>query len=73
MTCCLMEGKIRCLPYFIIAGTQKSGTTVLSAYLSEHPQIKFHMRKEVLSLMLPTLLCSFLLKVLLSCMYHICI
>ena len=41
------SGDLRCLPSVIIAGTQKSGTTALSALLSEHPYIKFAPRKEV--------------------------
>lgn len=50
-TCCLQEdgdhSKIKCLPSFIIGGTQKSGTTALSAYLATHPQVSFPTRKEV--------------------------
>ena len=38
---------ITCLPSFIIAGTQKSATTLLSALLSEHPHISFAPKKEV--------------------------
>ena len=38
---------LRCLPSFIIAGTQKSGTTVLAAYLSSHPSLVLSRRKEV--------------------------
>ena len=38
---------IRCLPSFIVAGTQKSGTTVLAAYLSAHPSLVLSRRKEV--------------------------
>jgi hypothetical protein len=31
ITCCEIDNSgTKCLPYFIIAGTQKSGTTVLS-------------------------------------------
>ncbi len=37
---------VSCLPTFIIAGTQKSGTTVLAALLSGHPMIRFSRRKE---------------------------
>lgn len=29
----------KCLPSFIVAGTQKSGSTALSAYLLAHPQV----------------------------------
>lgn len=37
-----------CLPSFIIAGTQKSGSTALSAFLLDHPQVtlKQHMITE---------------------------
>lgn len=35
------------LPAFIIAGTQKSGTTALAALLSEHPRVQLSRRKEV--------------------------
>ena len=38
---------ISCLPSFIIAGTQKSGTTVLSALLSNHKRVSFAPKKEV--------------------------
>lgn len=34
-------------PFFIIAGTQKSGTTALAAYLTHHPGIQFAKKKEV--------------------------
>ena len=55
-TCCLLDAhrpkgdhtsRVKCLPSFIIGGTQKSGTTVLSAYLATHPAIAFPSRKEV--------------------------
>jgi hypothetical protein len=36
-----------CLPQFIIAGAQKSGTTALAALLSEHSGISFSPKKEV--------------------------
>lgn len=32
---------------FLIAGTQKGGTTALHAYLANHPQLHFAQRKEV--------------------------
>jgi hypothetical protein len=35
------------VPIFIIAGTQKSGSTVLAGYLAHHPQIAFAKRKEL--------------------------
>ncbi len=38
---------IKCAPSFIIAGTQKSGTTALSAYLSSLSMISFAPRKEI--------------------------
>jgi hypothetical protein len=34
-------------PLFIIGGTQKSGTTVLAAYLGQHPNITFSKTKEL--------------------------
>lgn len=34
-------------PLFIIAGTQKSGTTILSGLLAEHPLISFSKKKEL--------------------------
>lgn len=37
----------RKLPEFIILGTQKGGTTSLSFYLAQHPEIFFPMAKEV--------------------------
>jgi hypothetical protein len=39
--------RIRPLPDFIIVGTQKSGTTSLHAYLSQHPQFLKPYEKEV--------------------------
>jgi hypothetical protein len=38
---------IKCFPTFIIAGTQKSGTTVLSTLLSENENISFAPAKEI--------------------------
>jgi hypothetical protein len=35
------------VPLFIIAGTQKSGSTVLAAYLAHHANISFAKRKEL--------------------------
>ena len=51
-TCCTAEKggadrPVKCLPSFIIGGTQKSGTTALAAYLASHPDISFSQRKEV--------------------------
>lgn len=37
----------RCLPDFIIIGSQKSGTSSLFAYLSQHPQLHPAFRKEI--------------------------
>lgn len=37
----------KCLPNFIVAGTQKSGSTALSAYLLAHPQVSMGRSKEV--------------------------
>ena len=39
--------RIRCLPDFIIIGAQKSGTTSLFYYLSQHPQLIPSIKKEV--------------------------
>jgi hypothetical protein len=39
--------EVKCLPSFIVAGTQKSGTTVLSALLASHPQVSFARKKEL--------------------------
>ena len=49
MKCGKLNGseEYHCLPSFIIAGTQKSGTTALAAFLSEHNEISFSRRKEV--------------------------
>lgn len=35
------------IPLFIIAGTQKSGSTVLAGYLAHHPNVSFASRKEL--------------------------
>jgi hypothetical protein len=37
----------RCLPHFVIAGAQKSGTTSLWAYLCEHPEVTPPISKEM--------------------------
>jgi hypothetical protein len=37
-----LEGKTICTPYFIIAGTFKSGTTSLYSYLSFHPEVSLN-------------------------------
>lgn len=37
----------RCLPHFLIIGSQKSGTTSLYSYLRRHPQIVPAFKKEV--------------------------
>ena len=37
----------KCLPSFIIAGTQKSGTTALAGALNSHPLIEFAKKKEI--------------------------
>ena len=34
LKCCSIKNSIKCVPYFIIAGSQKSGTTALSGILS---------------------------------------
>lgn len=41
------QQQLQCIPSFLIAGTQKSGTTVLAALLSEHPNVSFSLQKEV--------------------------
>ena len=49
MTCCLMGQKVGCIPTFLVAGAEMmiGTTTTLSTYLSENPQIRFHVNKEV--------------------------
>jgi len=42
----ILETEFKCLPSFMIAGTQKSGTTVLSALLSKYSIISFPHSKE---------------------------
>ncbi len=37
----------KCLPSFIVAGTQKSGSTALAAYLLAHPQVSMGRGKEI--------------------------
>lgn len=37
----------RALPYFIIIGTQKGGTTSLYGYLAQHPQVLPALKKEI--------------------------
>ncbi|CAM9221042.1 unnamed protein product [Discosporangium mesarthrocarpum] len=39
--------KVMCLPSFIIGGTQKSGTTALTAILEQHPSVRMSVRKEL--------------------------
>ncbi|CAM9557574.1 unnamed protein product, partial [Ectocarpus sp. 12 AP-2014] len=39
--------EVACLPSFIIAGTQKSGTTALTGILEKHPQVMMAERKEL--------------------------
>ncbi|KAK5576717.1 hypothetical protein RB653_007861 [Dictyostelium firmibasis] len=46
-TCIPIEGKLLCLPNFIVIGTMKSGTTFLDYYLQRHPQIAHHSKKEI--------------------------
>jgi len=49
--CCkILKGitdEVKCLPHFIIAGAQKSGTTALSAFMTSLPYVSFSPRKEV--------------------------
>lgn len=47
--CCVIQtlGGIYCFPQLIIAGTQKSGTTTLSALVTEIPGVSFAKRKEL--------------------------
>ncbi|CAN0307808.1 unnamed protein product, partial [Hapterophycus canaliculatus] len=42
-----VEGQVACFPSFIIAGTQKSGTTALTGILEKHPQVMMAGRKEL--------------------------
>ena len=42
-----LSASYRCLPDFIIAGAQKSGTTSLWAYLCEHPDVAPPLNKEM--------------------------
>ncbi|EGC37597.1 hypothetical protein DICPUDRAFT_76787 [Dictyostelium purpureum] len=46
-TCIPSDGKLLCLPNFIVIGTMKSGTTFLDFYLQKHPQIAHHNKKEI--------------------------
>ena len=47
-TCCTAKsGKASCLPKFIVAGTQKSGSTALTMLLDEHPHVIMSDVKEV--------------------------
>ena len=45
--CCHLHTAIKCLPSFIVAGSQKSGTTVAAALLSSLQGISFSKKKEV--------------------------
>jgi len=47
--CCLIQSLsgMYCFPQLIIAGTQKSGTTTLSALVTEIPGVSFAKRKEL--------------------------
>jgi hypothetical protein len=45
--CRLLSGKPRSLPDFIIIGAQKSGTTSLYSFLTQHPQVFRALQKEV--------------------------
>jgi hypothetical protein len=51
VTCCKVQKAnketVKCLPSFIIAGVQKSGTTALAARLCSNDQISFSPKKEV--------------------------
>lgn len=42
-----LSGGLRCLPDTIIIGAQKSGTSSLFSYLTQHPEIRGSSRKEV--------------------------
>lgn len=50
-SCCKVKKEdketVKCLPSFVIAGVQKSGTTALAALLSSNDQISFSPKKEV--------------------------
>ncbi|CAM9457622.1 unnamed protein product [Sphacelaria rigidula] len=41
------DPKVVCYPSFVIAGTQKSGTTALTAILEQHPSVRMAARKEL--------------------------
>lgn len=41
------ENTYYCMPRFMIIGTQKSGTTALAGFLSQHPMVFFPSEKEV--------------------------
>jgi hypothetical protein len=45
--CCMLAGMWHCLPNLIVAGTQKSGTTALAAYLVQDRYLNFATSKEV--------------------------
>lgn len=47
VSCLLIRKFLLAKVNFIIAGTQKGGTTALSAFLNQHPQISFAQVKEV--------------------------
>lgn len=51
MKCCIVKNRtpkeIKCYPSFIIAGVQKSGTTILSSYLASLASVAFATQKEV--------------------------
>ncbi|CAN0289197.1 unnamed protein product [Pylaiella littoralis] len=42
-----VEEQVSCFPSFVIAGTQKSGTTALTGILEQHPQVMMSARKEL--------------------------
>jgi hypothetical protein len=45
--CCMLAGTWHCLPSLIVAGTQKSGTTALAAYLVKDEMVNFATSKEL--------------------------
>lgn len=45
--CCTIEGKKHCWPGLIVVGAKKAGSTLLSVYLSQHPDVHHAAEKEL--------------------------
>lgn len=43
----IARGRVGVLPDYLIAGTQRGGTTALHAYLATHPDVRRPLRKEI--------------------------